>query len=80
MPAQGGDRGKSPNKTGTLPKKRVDAPAEKPGRKKLKAAAGRGGGQPKHAAQKASGRKTSETRKAGPKKIRRGTTSRSGER
>lgn len=51
---QGGDRGKGPNVTGTLPRKRVDAPATKPGRKDVK------GG-------------------AGPKKMRRGTTTRSGD-
>jgi hypothetical protein len=74
---QGGDRGKGPNQTGTRPKKKVDPSPEKPGRKDLKSGAGRGAGHPKHAAAKAKGLKTSETRKAGPKKIRRGTTSRS---
>ena len=74
---QGGDRGKSPNTTGTLPKKRVDAPAAKPGRKAVKSGAGRGAGHPKHAATRASGLKTTETRKAGPKKTRARTTTRS---
>jgi hypothetical protein len=74
---QGGDRGKAPNETGTQPKKRVDPSPEKPGRKDVKGGAGAGAGHPKHAAQRASGQKTSETRKAGPKKTRRGTTTRS---
>src|SRR5688572_14653727 len=72
-----GDRGKSPNVTGTRPRKRADAPADRPGRKSVKSAAGRGAGQPKHAAQRSRGFKTGETRKAGPKKTRRGTTTRS---
>jgi hypothetical protein len=37
---------------------------------------GKGAAKSKHAAQKAAGVKTSETRKAGPKKIAAGTTSR----
>jgi hypothetical protein len=74
---QGGDRGKSPNTTGTRPKKRrVRGPADKPGRKDVKAGPGRRTG-PKHAARRASGQKTSMTRKAGPKKTARGTTTRS---
>jgi hypothetical protein len=78
--AQGGDRGKSPNETGTLPKRRVvrDAPLPKPGRKAVKGGPRRGA-TGKHAAAKASGAKTSETRKAGPKKIRPRTTTRSGD-
>ena len=73
-------RGKRHNETGTLPKKRiVDAPPEKPGRKSVKSGAGRGVGQPKHAATRASGLRTSETRKAGPKKTRPRTTTRSGD-
>ena len=73
-------RGKRKNTTGTQPRKRVDAPAEKPGRKAVKSGSGRGAGHPKHAATRARGLKTSETRKAGPKKIRRGTTTRSADR
>ena len=77
--AQSGDRGKSPNETGTLPTRRVtDAPAPKPGRKKVKGGPRRGA-TGKHAASNARGAKTSETRKAGPKKIPRGTTTRSGD-
>ena len=73
-------RGRRHNETGTLPKKRVaDAPGEKPGRKSVKSGAGRGAGQPKHAATRASGLRTGETRKAGPKKTRAKTTSRSAE-
>jgi hypothetical protein len=72
-------RGKRKNTTGTLPRKRVDAPAPKPGSKAVKGGAGRGAGQPKHAATRSAGLKTSETRKAGPKKTRRGTTTRSGD-
>ena len=74
-----GDRGKAPNTTGTQPRKRVDAPAETPGRKAVKSGAGRGAGHPKHAAARSSGLRTSETRKAGPKKTRAGTTTRSGD-
>jgi hypothetical protein len=77
---QGGDRGKSPNTTGTQPAgRRSDAPAQKPGRRRLKAAAGRGSGHAKHAADRTRGLKTSETRKAGPRKTRAKTTSRSAE-
>jgi hypothetical protein len=72
-----GDRGKGPNKTGTQPRKRIDAPAAKPGRKSVKSGAGRGAGHPKHAATRSSGLKTSATRKAGPKKTRARTTTRS---
>jgi hypothetical protein len=76
---QGGDRGKSPNTTGTRPKKRrVDAPAGKPGRKAVTGGAGRRTG-PKHAAGRARAQKTSATRKGGPKKTARGTTTRSGD-
>jgi hypothetical protein len=75
----GGDRGKSPNTTGTRPKKRVDAPAPTPGRRDVKAGAGRRTG-PKHTARRASGQKTSATRKAGPRKTPRGTTTRSADR
>jgi hypothetical protein len=75
---QGGDRGKGTRKTGTLPKKRViDAPAGKPGRKDVKGGPGRGAGQPKHAATRAQGLKTTQTRKAGPKKTQPRTTTRS---
>jgi hypothetical protein len=83
---QGGDRGKRTSKTGatrrtgTLPKaRRVDAPAGKPGRKDIKGGARKGAGRGKHAASGAKGQRTSRTRKAGPKKTPRGTTSRSGE-
>ena len=72
-------RGKRKNTTGTQPRKRVDAPAEKPGRKSVKGGAGRGAGHPKHPATRASGLKTSETRKAGPKRTRARTTTRSGD-
>jgi hypothetical protein len=71
-------RGKRHNETGTLPNKRViDAPAGKPGRKSVKSGPGRGVGQPKHAATRASGLRTTQTRKAGPKKTRPRTTTRS---
>jgi hypothetical protein len=72
-------RGRRHNETGTLPKKRVDAPAEKPGRKSVKSGAGRGGGEPKHAATRTRGARTTATRKAGPKKTRAKTTRRSAE-
>ena len=78
--AQGGDRGKGPSKTGTLPRtRRVDAPAGKPGRQDVKGGPGRGAGRGKRAAQGAGGARTSTTRKAGPRKTREGTTRRSGE-
>jgi hypothetical protein len=74
---QGGDRGKRPNTTGTRPKKRrANSPAATPGREDVKGGVGRRTG-PKHAAQRASGQKTRVTRKAGPKKTPRGTTTRS---
>ena len=74
-------KGKKNNVTATLPKKRrVDAPGPKPGLRGVKGGPGRSAGRGKHAAQGAAGAKTSVTRKAGPKKTRRGTTSRSGER
>jgi hypothetical protein len=73
---QGGDRGKSRNLTGTLPKRRPSQKPDKPGRKSLKGGPGRRA-RGKHAAAKALGAKTSRTRKAGPRKTRRGTTTRS---
>ena len=73
-------RGKRNNETGTLPKKRVvDAPGEKPGRKSVKGGAGRGAGRGKLAAKQTRGARTTETRKAGPKKTRPKTTRRSAE-
>jgi hypothetical protein len=77
---QGGDRGKSPNTTGTQPKKKrvVDARAGRPGRKDVTGGVGRRTG-PKHAASRAAGQKTTVTRKAGPKKTAQGTTTRSGD-
>ena len=78
---QGGDRGKGPNTTGTQPTRRKsDAPAAKPGRQQVKGGAGRKAGHGKHAARRASGQKTSETRKAGPRKTPAGTTTKSGDR
>jgi hypothetical protein len=77
--AQGGDRGKAPNKTGTQPKRRAkDAPAPKPGRKSVKGGPRRGA-TGKHAATRAAGARTSQSRKAGPKKTRPRTTTRSGD-
>jgi hypothetical protein len=71
-------RGKRHNETGTLPKKRaVDAPGAKPGRKSVKGGAGRSAARGKHAAKSARGARTTETRKAGPKKTRARTTTRS---
>jgi hypothetical protein len=74
---EGGDRGKGPNQTGTQPKGRIKESPDKPGNQDVKSGAGKGAAKAKHAAKKASGLKTSETRKAGPKKIAAGTTSRS---
>jgi hypothetical protein len=76
---QGGDRGKGPNKTGTLAKPKREAVASTPGRKSVKGEPKRGAAGGKHAAQRARGARTSETRKAGPKKTPRGTTTRSGD-
>ena len=76
---EGGDRGKGPNKTGTQPKGRVRETPDRPGDKDVKGGAGRGAAKATHAARKASGAKTSETRKAGPKKIAAGTTTKSGD-
>jgi hypothetical protein len=75
---QGGDRGKGPNKTGTLPKPKREAVASTPGRKSVKGGP-KGAARGKHAAQRARGARTSATRKAGPKKTPRGTTTRSGD-
>jgi hypothetical protein len=76
---EGGDRGKAPNITGTQSKGRVRENPEKPGSKQVKGGAGRGATKSKHAAKKAAGVKTNETRKAGPKKTAARTTSRSSE-
>jgi hypothetical protein len=76
---EGGDRGKSPNKTGTQPKGRVKKSPEKPGNKDVKSGAGKGAAKSSHAAKKARGVRTSETRKAGPKKVAPRTTSKSGD-
>lgn len=79
---EGGDRGKAPNKTGTQPKgtkTRTHQKAEKPGNKDTKRGAGRGAAGSEHAAEKAAGVRTSEIRKAGPKKIPARTTTRSGD-
>jgi len=77
--AEGGDRGKGPNKTGTQPKGRIKESPQKPGNEAVKAGVGKGAAKAKHAAKKAQGVATSETRKAGPKKIVARTTSKSGE-
>ena len=74
---EGGDRGKGPNKTGTQPKGRIRETPDKPGNKEVKGGAGKGAAKTTHAARKAAGVKTSETRKAGPKKVAAGTTSKS---
>ena len=71
-------KGRRPKGTGTLPKKRQNAPAPRPGRKTVKGGAGRGLGS-KHDATRAQGQRTSATRKAGPRKTKKGTTTRSGD-
>ena len=76
---EGGDRGKGPNKTGTQPKGRVRETHDKPGDEEVKGGAGKGVAKATHSARKAAGVRTSETRKAGPKKIAARTTSKSGE-
>jgi hypothetical protein len=76
---EGGDRGKGPNRTGTQPKGKLSQSPDKPGNELVKAGAGKGAQKAKHAEDLASGVKTSETRKAGPKKIAAGTTTKSGD-
>ena len=76
---EGGDRGKRPNKTGTQPKGKTRNSPDKPGAKDLKSGVGRSARKSVHAATKAMGSGTSETRKAGPKKIAPSTTSKSGD-
>jgi hypothetical protein len=72
-------KGKKKNTYGTQPRKKaVDAPGPKPGRRSVKAGPGGRTG-PKHAATRSEGVRTRVTRKAGPKKTRRGTTTRSGD-
>ena len=74
---EGGDRRKSPNKTGTQPNPLTKSP-KKPADKST-AGAGKGAAKAKHAAEKTRGVATSETRQAGPRKVAARTTSRSGE-
>ena len=74
-----GDQGKAPNVTDTQPKGRARHYAEKPESKQVKGNAGKGAAKAKHAAKKATGVKTSVTRKVGPKKTAARNTSRSGE-
>jgi hypothetical protein len=76
---EGGDRGKSPNKTGTQPAGRVREKPDTPGSMAVRGGPGRGAAGSKHAADAASGVKTSETRKAGPRKTPAKTTTRSGD-
>ena len=79
MAQEGGDRGKSPNKTGTQPGGRIRETADKPGSRQVKGGAGKGASKTVHAAKKARGVRTSVTRKAGPASIAAGTTTRSGD-
>ena len=74
---EGGDRGKAPNKTGTQPKRRSTKSPIKRYRQTPKTSAGLVSAGGKHAAQKASGVKTSRSRQAGPRKIVARTTTRS---
>ncbi|HWQ35506.1 MAG TPA: hypothetical protein VNQ79_21855 [Blastocatellia bacterium] len=76
---EGGDQGKGPNKTGTQPKGRMRQKPDTPGNSNIKGGAGRGVAGSKHAAERAVGARTSETGKAGPKKIAARTTARSGD-
>ena len=71
-------KGKKKNVTGTQPTTRVDAPAEKPGAKSVKAGPARATG-PKHQATRAARQRTTVSRKAGPKKTQSRTTTRSGD-
>jgi hypothetical protein len=77
--SEGGDRGKAPNTTGTQPKGRTRETPGVAGNKDVKGGPGRGPAKSVHAAEKAAGVKTSETRKAGPRKLPARTTTRSGD-
>lgn len=76
---EGGDRGKGPNRTGTQPKGRMRQKPDTPGNRNIKGGAGRSAAGSGHAAERAAGARTGETRKAGPKKIAARTTTRSGD-
>jgi hypothetical protein len=76
---EGGDRGKSPNQTGTRPKGRERQSPGTPGNQAVKSAQGLGAAGSKHEAERSAGARTSETRKAGPKKTPARTTTRSGD-
>jgi hypothetical protein len=75
----GSNRGKVSNEMGTHPRRHTKSPASKPGTRAVESGPGRGLGRGKHAAKGAQGAKTSQTRKAGPNKTPRGTTTRSGD-
>ena len=73
-----GGRGAGPS-AGTPPKKRTASPAAAHGTRSVKGGPGKGAGRGKHAAAKSQSVRTSATRKAGPKKTARKTTTRSGD-
>lgn len=77
--SEGGAGGKAPNKAGTQPTGRIRQKPGKPGRKKIKGGAGLSAAKSKYATKRSAGVRTSETRKAGPKKIPARTTTRSGD-
>jgi hypothetical protein len=66
-------------KTGTRPKTRTRSPLAAPGTESVKRGPGKGAGRGKHAAAKSQSVRTSQTRKAGPKKTASRTTTRSGD-
>ena len=73
-----GGRGTGETK-GTPPKKRTQSPAPAPGTESVKSGPGKGSGRGKHSAAKSQSVRTGATRKAGPKKTARKTTTRSGD-
>jgi hypothetical protein len=77
---KGGDKGKSPNVTGTQPKGHESREANSPGAEAVyEGPAGRGAVGSKRAADVAKGARTTEPRKGGPRKTPARTTTRSGD-
>jgi hypothetical protein len=70
---------KALNKTGAQRKGRGRQKPNKPGPNEVEGGAGRGAAKSKHAAKLAAGSRTSEPKKAAPKRILAGTTTRSGD-
>jgi hypothetical protein len=74
-----GDTGPGSMGRGTPAKKRTKSPAAAPGARSVKGGPTKGAGRGKHAATRSQGVRTRATRKAGPKKTARKTTTRSGD-